>query len=263
MFTFTFDREVYFYRATYDDCWHACTDPKLCKTDFDSWKQGYFRVRDGKFDHHPKEGQGFEPDEIRRIETLLSEKSDEMDLEQFELHEHLPSHYKAISKDSNKYRDLLERMRIHGHGDPNLCVAFEQLTSEEPAYRLTRQFIARVIERAEWISDADRDAWLEEVMRDSWTYDVQPYAKPGETYEHFYLQEVRNLMLPTPMSQREKTNSSVYKIDGLPDVYMVEDREYVEITDSPLIDSRHYYDRGSVLVPMPVPGRGGKSYYLL
>lgn len=263
MFTFTFDDVIYFSRASYDECWHVCNDPKLCKADFDSWKQGFFRVADGKFDRHPKEGKGFELDQISQIEELLAAKTEEMKLEQFEIYEHLPAHYKEISKKTNKYRDLIQRLRIYGCSDPNVSVAFEQLVGEEPAYRLTREFMSRVLDRVNYISHNDRDAWLEEVMRDSWTYDVAPYAKPGETYETFYQHEVQNLMLPTPMTQRDKNDSSVHAIDGLPNVYLVKEEEYVEICDSTLIDSRHYFDLGSALVPIPVPSRSGKSYYLL
>lgn len=264
MNVFTFDQEIFFDRQSYDDCWYAYTHPEINLSDPDSFAHGYFRVSDGQFERTPDDGRCFSEEQKGKIESLLANHKSDMNLEQFKVYKVRPSHYREINSQSNRYHDIVSRLRVHWGFDPDSSVALEQLVREEPAYRLTREFVRRVLERAERITEIEREAWLREDLMDTWTYDVAPYKEPGETFDTFYQQILDQMYVPTPMHQRNCKKPVVYEIDELPSIYFTRENYYERSPDPQIWDTRYYIDRGSAVIPIAVAsGSSGKSYYLL
>ena len=186
MFTYTFDQRIFFDRPPHTDCWYAYTHPSLNLAESDDFRHDYFSVLDGSFVREPEDGRGFSQDKIRQIELILAEHVSDMKLEQLlDAHKELPSHYKELGAKSNRYSDVQGRSHELGCFDPDFDVAFEQLRNEDRAYRLTRDFVSRILDRATQVTKADRDACLHEVLMDSWIYGDSQYAKRGETFEDF------------------------------------------------------------------------------
>lgn len=176
-----------------------------------------------------------------------------MDLKQFDAYREQPKHYQELGAKTNRYSDIFHRLRTSGCCDSSFSVAYEQLRDEEPAYRLTREFVGRILERTHGVSSQNRDKWLHERLKDSWVYDVEPYAKPGETFEAFYEKSVRGLMFPKPVERREGTAYRIYQVAELPQIYLVSEEFAAPRFDSPIRNSNHYLDRGTAVVPLDLP----------
>lgn len=263
MNVFTFDNQYYFERQPFDDCWYAYTHPRLNLEESEDVFHGYFDVSDGKFVRNTASGRGFSSEQKLHIEMLLAKHKSNMTLEQFETHKELPTHYVELGSKSNRYADILDRIRTQGIWDPDVSIAFEQLTNEEPAYRLTRDFVLRLLERTTQIPEIDRDAWLNECLMDTWTYDTSSCAKPGENFESFYKAEVGKLLIPNGINRRKDTDYRLYQVKGIPDVYLFSEETAIPSFGMKTIDSRHYLDRDSAVVPVPLPSYGGQAYYIL
>jgi len=240
MFTFTFDNEVFFDRPVYEDCWYVYTHPSK------DLRHGRFRVDSCRFFAHPEDGRNFKPNEILHIEHLLRDNKECMKLEQFSIHEIRPTHYQPLARTDRRYVDVIARLRNGGHWDPKFGVAFHQLTSENPAYRLTREFVNCVVERAHQLSAKTTDEWILDDAMDSWTYDISPYSREGAAFEE-YLDEVRaSLYSPTNPTKWLNPVRQLYCVDGVAGMYLI---------DHDSDTSFHYYDYGSAVVPIPMPPR--------
>ncbi|BBO36325.1 hypothetical protein [Lacipirellula parvula] len=253
MNVFSFDQRYFFDRQPGCERWYACLHPALNRDASDEFAHGYFRVSDGHYDGPPGDGRCFSAEQIREIEVTLASRVREMDLKQFDVYRELPRHYQELGAKTNRYSDIFHRLRTSGCYDPDFAVAFDQLISEEPAYRLTREFVGRVLERAGSVSAADRDKRLREVLRDSWIYDVEPDPNRKETFETYYKKSVNGLMFPKPVERREGSEYTMYQIEGLPRVYMVAEESTASDRDS-FRTIRHYLDRESAIVPLGLPG---------
>lgn len=259
MYIFNFD-QYYMQRQSYDDCWYVYTQPSgpVDETGRDRSAHGDFSVSTGRFVKGFDDQSDFSDDQKLEIEALLSAHKDEMGLEQFEAHEVMPPHYREIPRRSDRYKDLIRRIRVPGTSDPAVSVAYEQLDEAEPAYRLTREFITRVLERSKIVSQQDIDEWLHESMLDTWTYD----CGEEEPFESFYASAVKALMVPDPLDgrRREFRTCKLYEVEGLEGVYLT----YKENRYWELVDSEHFIDvDGVVLAPSPFPSRSGTAYYIL
>ena len=253
MDVFSFDQRYFFHRQPGSDRWYASTHPALNRNDPAAFMHGYFRVSDSRYDGMSSgDGREFDQKKIREIETILKDHVGEMKLEQFDAYKEQPPHYKELGSKTNRYSDVFHRLRTSGCCDPDFAVALDQLIEEEPAYRLNRDFVRRVLERAGKVSATERDERLHEVLMDSWTYDVEPYAKRGETFEAFYKKCVNGLMFPKPMERRQDTEYKIYSIEGLPRIYMVAEEVAAPHFD-PYRTLRHYLDRESAVVPLCLP----------
>ena len=252
MNVFSFDQRYFFDRQPGCERWYAYLHPALNRDASDEFAHGYFRVSDGRYDGPTGDGRCFGAEQIREIEATLASRVREMDLKQFDAYREQPKHYQELGEKTNRHSDVFHRLRTRGCYDPDFAVTLDRLIEEEPAYRLTREFIGRVLERAIDVSATDRDDRLHEGLMDSWTYDVEPFAKQGATFEAFYKKSVNGLMFPKPMERRTYAKYRVYQIEGLPRVYMV-----AEDAAGPHFDSyrtmRHYLDRESALVPISLP----------
>ncbi len=260
MFTFTFDHQYYFDRSPHAECWYAYTDPNLECVDPASFAHGYFSVSDGSFVRDAADFGRFREQQKRDITQILVEHKSDMDLQQFDAYSQLPAHYRELGTRSNRYSDIKGRAREVGMWDPDVSVAFEQMTKADPAYRLTREFVSRVLEKARQVAAEERDRWLHITLMDHWTYDRQPIAESGGTFEDFCQREVNGLLVPKPTERKDDTDHRVYEIDGLAGVYLFAEEAYLPDFDMNLRNSRHYFDRTSAVVPIPV---GGDGYYIL
>jgi hypothetical protein len=248
MDVFSFDQRYFFDRQPDCERWYAYLHPALNRDASDEFAHGYFRVSDGRYDEPPGDGRCFNEEQIREIEAILETRACEMDAKQFDAYKELPSHYKELSAKTNRYSDVFHRLRTKGCCDPNFSVAFEQLRDEQPAYRLTREFVTRILERANNVASQDRDKWLHERLMDSWVYDVEPCAEPSETFEAFYEKSVRGLMFPKPAERREGTEYQIYQVVGLPQIYLLSEEFEARIKSF-----NHYLDRGSAVVLLDLP----------
>ncbi|MCA9100689.1 MAG: hypothetical protein KDA63_06055, partial [Planctomycetales bacterium] len=171
MFTFTFDQTYFFDRRPIDPCWYVFTQPSTIRGEVDSYRHGYFDVSNQKFTRNVGDGRDFTVAQRQEIELILSRHGAKMGLEQFEPHETLPAHYREVGQKTNRYSKICGHLREVGPPDPNFSVAFEHLSITEPAYRLTRQFVLRVLAKAGEVSREERDEWLRENLLDTWTHD--------------------------------------------------------------------------------------------
>ncbi|MBN2291076.1 MAG: hypothetical protein JXM70_01550 [Pirellulales bacterium] len=255
----TFDQYFFFEICRGEDRLYAHTHPKLIKEKPDAFHIGYFRTSDGSY-LQPEEDDDrwFSDAEIKRIQRILAEHKSELNLEQFSVYQILPAHYRQVPPESERYEDINKRLRLYEGYDPDFEVAWDKLTFEEPAYRLTRDFITRILKRAEEVTPAERDEWLQETLLDTWTYDTPRDSNYyGKTFEEFYQKSLKRMEAPTPLNCRLHRDYRFYEIDGLPKIYLVE-----EIREE-LIDSLHYIDLGPVIAPIGVPYFCEHACYIL
>lgn len=260
MDVFSFDETFYFHRQPYQDCWYVYLHPSLNRVGSDAFAHGHFAVTDGKLVRSPEDGRCFTSEQVAEIERLLSEHVQDMGLEQFNVHTELPAHYKELSATSNRFSDLQLRRRAGGLYDPDFSVAFEQMTCEWPAYRLTREFVSCVIEKAKSVSSKDRHEWLLEVLKDRWTYDVSPES--GETFETFFEKATRELLSPLPAKRDNDSRYRIFEIEQLPSLFLFAEQTNLSRFNTKLGYSCHYLDRGSAVVPVPLPTHSGGAYYI-
>ena len=243
MNTFTFDNFFYFDRQPNDENWYVYTHPQT-----DPFLHGQFSVVRCTFVSHSGKLGRFDETQICEIERLLAVHRDEMNLQQFEIHKTCPAHYREISPVCAPFRDLLSRMRNGGKWDPRFSVAWDKLTAENPAYRLNRKFVSRVIRLA---SEISRDEWmaaLREDCEDTWTYDISPYQKEDETFESFFTETVDTIYLPTEPDKHAYKVRRIYSIDSLPSLFLIAHSR----------DTFFYYeDLGNVVVPVFLPPHSG------
>lgn len=259
MNVFSFDQRYFFDRQPGCERWYAYLHPALNRDASDEFAHGFFRVSDGRYDGPTGDGRSFSEDHIQEIEATLASRIREMDLKQFDAYRELPKHYQELGAKTNRYSDIFHRLRSSGCCDPAFSVAYEQLRDEEPAYRLTREFVRRILERVDGVSRQDRDKWLHKRLKDSWVYDVEPYAQPGETFEAFCAKIVRGLMFPKPVERREGTEYRIYEVAELPQIYLVSEELAEPRFDSSVRSSSHYLDRGTAVIPLDLPS----NYFLL
>jgi hypothetical protein len=171
-----------------------------------------------------------------------------------------PNHYRPINPKSNRFADIIARMRIYGTWDVNTSVALDRLTVMQPSWRLTREFVRELLDGASQVSAADHDQRIWEVAHESWTYDC---PGPRPSFDE-YLASLRGELYRPDYDKKFRSDSqSLFAIDGLPTVYMLYEATRVEKLDEPLIHSRHFVDLGSVVVPIPLPSREGIACYIL
>ena len=101
----------------------------------------------------------------------------------------LPSHYREINPRSNRYADIMWRLRIYGHWDISTSIAFNELTSEDANYSPDREFVLALLERAMRVSTTEHDGHLQDVAHDSWIYDLE---EPRPTFAE-YLELLKRL----------------------------------------------------------------------
>lgn len=249
MNTFTFDDIYYFDRQSYDSCWYAYTHPAK-----EPFCHGRFCVDSCRFSSHSETLGEFSTEQIAEIEQLLAHHRAEMDLEQFDVHLRRPAHYELVPRNSPLWERVETKRRRAWPSDPALAVAFEELASENPAYRLTREFVSLIIERSTRVTAEQAFEHLTEIAEDQWTYDTAPYAEEGETYETYFT-EFQTSLSKQASGHHFVEPTAAYSIADLPKVYFV-----VDGPDS----SNHFYDRDDLLVPLPIPVRASShfEYYL-
>ena len=167
-----------------------------------------------------------------------------MDLGQFDVHSVMPDHYLEINRRSNRFADFIDRLKWMGRTEPSFSVAFETLTTHQPAYRLTREFVSKVIDQMERVTTSEIAAWLHEVTEDSWVYDHDP--APGETYDDFYQMKQRQLTIPDPERFDVTPQTKLFEIGGLSRLYLLE--KYHDWGR----ESGYYVDIGPVFSPTPL-----------
>ncbi len=106
----------------------------------DSFRHGDFRVSDGSYIRASEDGRGFTDEEIKQIQRILAEHISDMNLEQFSVHEILPAHYHELPSKSDRHKDINERLRFYVGYDPDISVAWDRLTLEEPALPSDERF---------------------------------------------------------------------------------------------------------------------------
>ena len=255
MFTFTFDQKYFFNRQPMDDYWCAHTRERDSIV-----REGYFAVVGGSFHHHGCDSSKFCRLEIEEIEQILRDNSQAMDLDQFRVHEQLPSHYRPIAPESNRYADIIRRMRIYGEWDVNTSIALSRLEEMNPAYRLTREFVAEVLEMALGISKADHDEWLRDDSFDSWTYDR---GQEPPNFEDFFAQRLKQIYLPDNNIIFDSDNQTLYEIEGLPNLYLLYEEATSDGEEDSLIESGHFIDLRTVVAPVSLPDNSGIAYYII
>lgn len=245
MNVFTFDDTYFFDRQPHDECWYAYTHPAS-----ELFSHGYFDVATCEFTRDTSDGRSFDPQQKGEIERILRSNKAHMDLGQFDVHSVLPNHYREINRRSNRFADFIDRLKWMGPTEPSFSVAFETLATQEPAYRLTREFISKVITQMERVTASEISAWLHDVTEDSWVYDYDP--APGETYDDFYRMQQRLLTVPDPERLDVMHETKLFEIDGLARLYLLE--QHFDWGR----ESRHYVDIGPVFSPTPL----GNAYII-
>lgn len=170
-----------------------------------------------------------------------------------------PGHYHAINPRSNRFTDIMARLRIYGEWDVNTGVALERLIATQPSWQLTRSFVQKLLDRASQVSESDHDQWLREVAHDAWIYDC---PDPRPTFEEYLTRRRAALYRPDFDKRFRSDSQSLFEIGGLPTVFLLQETTRVENFDELIIDSRHFVDLGSVVAPMPLPSRGGQACYI-
>jgi hypothetical protein len=255
MFSFTFNDRYFFDREELDNRWRAHTciaNPPV--------RQAYFAISDGKFIRHACDDHKFTPKEISDIECFLRENAAAMTASQFDPHFQLPNHYRLINPASNRFADIMQRLRTCGEWDVNTSVALEVICTKNPAFRLTRSFIKSMLDVASNVSEHDHDEWLREVAMDHWTYD-QPGPRPP--FEEFFLARKKAIYQPDPTRVFDSDTQELYEIDGIPSLYYLEETTSVPNFHEPLIDSRHFVDLGSVVAPVSLPVPNHKPCFII
>ncbi len=237
MNTFSFDNVYFFDRQEHDDYWYAYTHPS--RRDF---THGYFDATSCLFVKHISDGRNFSQTQIVDIETILKNNRRQMDLSQFEAHSLLPAHYCEIRHGSNRFLDFIQQCKWMGRCDATFSLAFKKLRSIDPAFRLTRDFVASTMKEMESVTLEEKNAWLREMAMDTWTYDHNP--DPTETFEDFFAAEERKLQFVDPIPKKISASHRLYEIRQLPGIYLLE--EYNEYAGHKWRDGDHYIEVGRV-----------------
>jgi hypothetical protein len=169
-------------------------------------------------------------------------------------------HYRAINPKSNRFADIIARMRIYGGWDVNTAIALERLTATQPSWRLTREFVRELLDLASQVTAADHDQWIRKVARESWIYDC---PDPRPSFEEYLVSLRAELYRPDYGKQFRSDSQTLFTIDGLPTLYLLHETTHLDRFDEPLIGSRHFVDLGSVVVPISLPSRMGRACYIL
>jgi hypothetical protein len=254
MFSFTLDGRFFFDRSEWNNSWHAYTPPSTPPT-----RNGYFTISDGRFIGNAGDCEPLTSAEIREIELYLADNIEQMDASQFAAHSQLPTHYHSINPSSNHYADILVRMRIHGEWDVSTSLALEEMATENPAYRLTREFVRELLARAHNIDTLAHDEWLREVAMDSWTYDC---PEPRPTFEDYFEERKTAIYRPDYSKAFTSDSQQLYAIHGIPTLYYFHEEAIVADFRSPLINFRHFVDLDSVVAPVSLPYCGNACYIL-
>ena len=243
MNTFTFDDVYFFDRQPYEDQWYAYTHPERRP-----FRCARFDVASCRFSAHCQNLGEFAPDEISAIEQRLEQHRDEMDLSQFDVHRTRPCHYVTLSRSSPEYERVFPRLRNGGKWDPKFGVAWETLTRSEPAYRLTRDFVSRVLAHTLEVPETEWTEYLREDCEDTWTYDIAPYAEDGESLETFYRETLNEIYVPTAPKDHMYAIQQIDSIRNLPDLYLIRHSSDTFF---------YYHDQGEVVVPVCLPPHSG------
>lgn len=170
-----------------------------------------------------------------------------------------PSHYHSINPRSNRFADIIARMRIYGASDVKTSIALDRMMERHLSGHLTRDFVRELLECASQVSEADQDRWIRETAHESWIYDC-PHPRP--TFEEYLASYRAGLYRPDYDKKFRSDSQSLFAIDGLPTVFLLHETTQVDKFDEPLVNSRHFVDLGSVVAPIPLPRRGGKACYI-
>jgi hypothetical protein len=228
----------FFDRPSHQDFWYAYTHPSK-----EPFAHGYFEVSTCRYVRDTSDGRVFTVAQQGEIETILKANKSRMNLAQFDVHQILPSHYSPINRRSNRFADIIDRLKWTGRTEPAFSVAYESLGRRNPAYRLTREFVNQIFDEMEKVTETEFDTWLHEVTEDSWIYDYDP--APSETYDDFFQLKKKQLTVPDAIKFKVTSDHVLYEIEGLPRLYLLEHNEWRK-------ESRHYVDIGPVLVPTPL-----------
>ncbi len=150
-------------------------------------------------------------------------------------------------------------MRVFGEWDVNTSVALDAMTAENPAYRLTREFVREMLERASSVTTQEHDDWLRDVAMDGWTYDE---VDPRPPFEDYFEERKAAIYRPDYDKKFKSDTQELYTIDGLPTLYYFHETSAVTGFD-PTVDSCHFVELDSVVAPVPLGSHGGAAYYIL
>ena len=266
MFDFTFD-DAYYFSPEYfpsenkwrlnDSYWRIYTHPET-----EPFCSGSFTVRNGELEADHSQRSSFDDQQIEEIKLLFKENWEQLNPESLKAHLIQPEHYIPVPFNSENFNKIFIKINSTGCQDPNFLLAFKNLTLENPAYRLTRGFIRRVLQEANSIPQELFDDHFKSFVEDKWIYDHE--KKPGETFEDFHEKQLSLLYLPNDKHLSDRNEYTLFEINGLPEIYCLQHQlEQESLIEKGRIETiaknKHYLDLGCVCLPIPLDN----EYYIL